>query len=313
MDEKIFSHISVLPNECIEGLAIKPRGIYLDATTGGGGHSGLIAANLKGGKLICMDRDTDALDAAKKKLDAHDAEIIYVHSNFENIASGEMERYAGKIDGMLFDLGVSSFQLDTVERGFSYMKDAPLDMRMDRQQRFSAHEVVNSYDEDALKRIISLYGEERYAGRIASAICRERGAAEIQTTARLTEIITSAMPAKAKREKQHPAKRTFQAIRMEVNGELAAIEKGLSDGIDMLAPGGRIAVISFHSLEDRLVKTVFAEKARGCICPKSAPVCICGQTPIVRLVNKKVIIPTDAEIETNHRARSAKLRIAEKI
>lgn len=313
MQENIFSHVPVLPEECITGLAIKPDGIYLDATTGGGGHSRLIAERLTKGLLICMDRDGDALQAAKRSLEDYLDKTVFIHSNFEDIATGDMAQYAGRLDGMLFDLGVSSYQLDTPQRGFSYMKDAPLDMRMDREQRFSAYDIVNGYEESELKRIISLYGEERYAHSIAAAICRARTAGPIETTAQLVETITGAMPAKAKREKQHPAKRSFQAIRMEVNGELPAIEKGITAGIDMLRSGGRIAVISFHSLEDRVVKTAFADKARGCTCPKSAPVCICGKKPELKLINKKVILPQDEEIETNPRSRSAKLRIAEKL
>ncbi|MBQ9966785.1 MAG: 16S rRNA (cytosine(1402)-N(4))-methyltransferase RsmH [Clostridia bacterium] len=309
-----FSHVSVLPDECMEGLNIKPDGIYADGTTGGGGHSYLIASQLSDkGRLICIDRDDDALEAAGKRLAPLGKNITFVKNNFSRIKEVLEDLGIEKIDGILFDLGVSSYQLDNGERGFSYMTDAPLDMRMDRQQQFSAYNVVNEYSRDDLKRIIKDYGEERYAGPIAAAICRRREEKPIETTLELTEIIKSAMPAAAKREKQHPAKRTFQALRIEVNSELSSVEEALGDSIDALAPGGRIAVISFHSLEDRIVKRKFAAMAQGCTCPKSFPVCVCGNKPKIKLVSRGVIIASDEELENNPRSRSAKLRVAEKL
>ena len=265
-----FSHLSVMPNECIEGLNIKPDGVYVDATTGGGGHSYLIAQRLsKKGRLICFDRDDDALAAAGKRL-AEFSNITFVKSNFENIYDVLHSMGVTEIDGILFDLGVSSYQLDNAERGFSYMKDAPLDMRMDRSEGISAYDVVNGYDRRELTRIISTYGEERFAPAIAAAIERNR---PIDTTLQLAEIIRNAMPAAARREKQHPAKRTFQALRIEVNGELHAEEKAVADAVKLMSKGGRIAVISFHSLEDRIVKQIFAKEVKGCTCPPDFPVC----------------------------------------
>ncbi|MBQ5760790.1 MAG: 16S rRNA (cytosine(1402)-N(4))-methyltransferase RsmH [Clostridia bacterium] len=309
-----FAHVSVLPGECMDGLNIKPDGIYVDGTTGGGGHSFLIASQLSDqGRLICVDRDDDALEAAGKRLAPLGKNITFVKSNFSRIKDVLEELEIEKIDGILFDLGVSSYQLDNGERGFSYMTDAPLDMRMDRQQALTAYEVVNTYSRDDLKRIIKDYGEERYAGPIAAAICRRREDKPIETTLELTDVIKSAMPAAAKREKQHPAKRTFQAIRIEVNSELSSVEQAMGDSIECLAPGGRIAVISFHSLEDRLVKRAFANAAQGCTCPKSFPVCICGNKPKVKLISRGVIIATEEELEQNPRSRSAKLRVAEKL
>lgn len=309
-----FSHIPVLPGECMDGLNIKPDGIYVDGTTGGGGHSSLIARRLsEKGRLICVDRDEEALAAASKHLEPLGKNITFVKNNFIEISDILKELQIEKIDGIMFDLGVSSYQLDNGQRGFSYMTDAPLDMRMDRQQSLDAREVVNTYDRDRLKMIISTYGEERFAPSIASAICRRREEKPIETTMELTDIIKSAMPAAAKREKQHPAKRTFQAIRIEVNGELAAIEKAVRDSVACLAPGGRVAVISFHSLEDRIVKRAFAALAQGCTCPKEFPVCICGNKPKIKIISKGVITASPEELEENPRSRSAKLRVAEKI
>ncbi len=309
-----FAHVSVLPGECMDGLNIKPDGIYVDGTTGGGGHSYLIASRLSDkGRLICIDRDDDALAAASARLAPLGKNITFVKNNFSRIKDVLEELEIEKIDGILFDLGVSSYQLDNGERGFSYMADAPLDMRMDRQQALTAREVVNTYSRDDLKRIIKDYGEERYAGPIAAAICRHREEKSIETTLELTDIIKSAMPAAAKREKQHPAKRTFQAIRIEVNSELSSVEEAMGDSIACLAPGGRIAVISFHSLEDRLVKRAFAAAAQGCTCPKSFPVCICGNKPKIKLISRGVITATEEELEQNPRSRSAKLRVAEKL
>ena len=305
-----FSHLSVMPNECIEGLNIKPDGVYVDATTGGGGHSYLIAQRLsKKGRLICFDRDDDALAAAGKRL-AEFSNITFVKSNFENIYDVLHSMGVTEIDGILFDLGVSSYQLDNAERGFSYMKDAPLDMRMDRSEGISAYDVVNGYDRRELTRIISTYGEERFAPAIAAAIERNR---PIDTTLQLAEIIRNAMPAAARREKQHPAKRTFQALRIEVNGELHAEEKPVADAVKLMSKGGRIAVISFHSLEDRIVKQIFAKEVKGCTCPPDFPVCVCGKKPTLKLITKGALVASEKEQIENPRARSAKLRIAERI
>lgn len=308
-----FSHVSVLAEACIEALAIKPDGIYVDTTTGGGGHSALIAERLSTGRLICIDRDSDALAAAGERLSPFRDRITFVKSNFEDIKPVLERLSIPAVDGVLFDLGVSSYQLDNPERGFSYMQDAPLDMRMDREQAFSAYELVNESSEEELKRILSVYGEERYAGRIASAIVRRRAEAPIKTTLALCDVIRRAMPAPALREKQHPAKRSFQALRIAVNGELQAVERAVSDAVDLCAPGGRTAVISFHSLEDRIVKNVFAEAARGCTCPPEFPVCVCGKKPRVRLVNKGGTVASPEEQARNPRARSARMRAAEKL
>ncbi len=309
-----FAHVSVLPRECLEGLNIKPDGIYMDGTTGGGGHSLLIAQQLSDqGRLICFDRDLEALAAARERLRDHLHKVIFVQSNFAFMKEKLEEIGVPGIDGVLFDLGVSSYQLDNPERGFSYMHDAPLDMRMDQTQPYSAWDVVNGESFEELRRIISLYGEERFAGKIASAIVKRREQAPIQTTLELVDIIKSAMPAAAKKEKQHLAKRTFQAIRIQVNGELRAVETALADAIDCLNPGGRCAVISFHSLEDRIVKHTFVDAAKGCTCPKSFPICVCGNKPKVKIITKNALIADDTEMNENPRARSAKLRVAEKL
>lgn len=308
-----FEHISVLRPECMQGLHIRPDGIYADATTGGGGHSLAIAEQLDTGRLICFDRDEEALAAAKKRLEGHLHKVTFVQSNFSELKTRLEELELPALDGILFDLGVSSYQLDNPERGFSYMQDAPLDMRMDRSQSYSAWNVVNEESFEELRRIISLYGEERFAGKIASAIVRRREQAPVETTLELVDIIKSAMPASAKKEKQHPAKRTFQAIRIQVNGELSAVETAVADAIDCLAPGGRCAVISFHSLEDRIVKHIFQDAARGCTCPPEFPVCICGKQPRVKILTKSPIVADQQEQEENPRARSAKLRVAEKL
>lgn len=309
-----FSHKSVLAQECMEGLRIRPQGIYMDATTGGGGHSlGIVQRLGEGGRLICIDRDDDALQAAGKRLEPYREKITFVKSNFSDIAAVAKDLGISQVDGILFDLGVSSYQLDAMERGFSYMNDAPLDMRMDRSQSFTAGDVVNGYSQEELKRILWDYGEERYSGRIAAAICRRREEKPIQSTVELAEIIRGAMPSQALREKQHPAKRSFQAIRIEVNGELRAVEQAVQDSVDLLAPGGRLAVISFHSLEDRIVKNIFAQQAKGCICPPEFPVCVCGRKPRLKLVHRGVITAGEEELRENPRARSAKLRVAEKI
>ena len=309
-----YGHRPVLLEECLEALAIRPDGTYLDGTLGRGGHSEGIARRLgPGGRLLCIDRDQQAIDEASVRLAPWADRIVFLHGNFADL--DDLLRGAGvdKVDGMLFDLGVSSPQLDDPDRGFSYMHDAPLDMRMDRSEGLTAWTVVNEWPRDELRRILSQYGEERYAPAIAAAIERARSAAPIETTLQLVDVIRSAMPAAALREKQHPAKRSFQAIRIAVNDELTAVSRMMRAAIDHLAPGGRLAVISFHSLEDRIVKTELAAAAKGCDCPPSFPVCVCGKTPLVRLTPRKPILPTPQELTENPRARSAKLRVAEKL
>ena len=308
-----FTHRSVLLDECIEALNIKPNGIYLDGTLGRAGHSREIAKRLTTGRLICVDRDDAALEAAQHRLADWMDRVTLVHSNFCEIHTILNDLGLTGIDGMLFDLGVSSPQLDDGSRGFSYMADAPLDMRMDRSEGLTAADVVNTWSRDELRRILSQYGEERYAPQIAAAIERRRADKPIQTTLELVDVIKSAMPAKALKEKQHPAKRSFQAIRIAVNDELASVDKMIQAAVPRLNVGGRLAVITFHSLEDRIVKTGMAAFAKGCTCPSDFPVCVCGKTPDIKLVSRKPILPTDQEIEENPRARSAKLRVAEKL
>ena len=308
-----FTHNPVLLNECIEALNIRPEGTYLDGTLGRAGHSREIARRLTTGRLICVDRDREALDAARERLAPWMDRVTLIHSNFDRVDEILDELSLPGIDGMLFDLGVSSPQLDDGSRGFSYMADAPLDMRMDREEGLTAAGIVNGWPQEELRRIIAQYGEERCASQIAGAIVRRRADKPISTTMELVEIIKGAMPAKALREKQHPAKRTFQAIRIAVNDELASVERMIKRAVPRLNKGGRLAVITFHSLEDRVVKTGLAEFARGCICPPDFPVCVCGRTPEIKLVNKKPILPSEREIEENPRSRSAKLRAAEKL
>ncbi len=308
-----FHHVSVLLEECIEGLAIKPEGIYVDGTLGGAGHSSVIASRLTTGRHIGIDRDPVALKAAGERLAPYADRVSLVHSNFCEIASVLEELNIEGVDGILLDLGVSSPQLDDGERGFSYMVDAPLDMRMNNEDALSAYEVVNTWSFEELKRILYEYGEERYAPRIASAICARREERPIATTLELVEIIRSAMPAAALREKQHPAKRSFQAIRIAVNDELNSVAKVMADAIPKLNKGGRLAVITFHSLEDRIVKNAMASAAKGCTCPPNFPVCVCGKKPQVKLITRKPIVSGEEELERNPRARSAKLRICEKI
>ena len=307
-----YIHKPVLLQECLEGLKIRPEGTYVDGTLGRAGHSREIAARLTTGRLICIDRDQAALDAAEDRLAGYLDKVTLIHGNFGDLAELLDERGIAGVDGMLFDLGVSSPQLDDPERGFSYMHDAPLDMRMDRSEALTAHTVVNEWSQEELRRILWQYGEERYAPQIAAAIVRRRAEAPIATTQELVDVIRSAMPAQALREKQHPAKRSFQAIRIAVNDELAAVDRMLRAAVPRLSPGGRLCVISFHSLEDRIVKNALAEFAKGCTCPPDFPVCVCGKTPQVRLTPRKPILPTAEEIEENPRARSAKLRVAEK-
>ena len=308
-----FYHVSVLLEECIEGLNIKPDGIYVDGTLGGAGHSSQIAKRLTTGRLIGIDRDPVALKAAGERLAPFGDRITLVHSNFCEIAQVLKDLQIEGVDGILLDLGVSSPQLDDAQRGFSYMNDAPLDMRMNGGDALSAYEVVNQCSYEELRRILYDYGEERYAPRIADAICRRREEKPIRTTLELVDIIRSAMPAAALREKQHPAKRSFQAIRIAVNDELGSVEKVMRDAIPCLNPGGRLAIITFHSLEDRIVKNGMAEAAKGCTCPPSFPVCVCGKKPKVKLISRKPIVSGDEELERNPRARSAKLRICEKL
>ena len=308
-----FHHVSVLLEECIEGLNIRPDGIYVDGTLGGAGHSSRIAAKLTTGRLIGIDRDPVALEAAGKRLEPWKDRVTLVHSNFCEIASVLKQLNIDGVDGILLDLGVSSPQLDDGARGFSYMADAPLDMRMNNQDTLTAHTVVNTWPYEELRRILYAYGEERYAPQIASAICRRREAAPIETTLELVDVIRSAMPPSALREKQHPAKRSFQAIRIAVNDELGSVEKVMTDAVGCLNPRGRMAVITFHSLEDRIVKNGMAEAAKGCTCPPNFPVCVCGNKPKVKLVTRKPITSTQKELDENPRARSAKLRVCEKL
>ncbi len=308
-----FSHYSVLLDESIAGLNIKPDGVYFDLTLGGGGHSEQIAKRLTTGRLICFDADADAIEASKKRLAPYADKITFVHSNFRYVGEYITQEGIEQIDGAVADLGVSSYQLDCAERGFSYMADAPLDMRMDVKAPLSAYDVVNTYSESDLKRIMYAYGEENFAPQISRAIVKQREVKPIETTLELAQLIKDAMPAKAKVGGHHPAKRTFQAIRIEVNGELDSIPLALNALIDRMSPEGRISVITFHSLEDRIVKTVFADAATGCTCPPSFPVCVCGKKPKVKLVTRKPLLPSEKELEENPRSRSAKLRVAEKI
>ena len=308
-----FFHISVLLQECLDGLDIKPDGIYVDGTLGGAGHSSQIAARLTTGRLIGIDRDPVALKAAGERLAPYQDRVTLVHSNFCEIKQVLEELEISGVDGILLDLGVSSPQLDDGSRGFSYMADAPLDMRMNNGDSLSAHTVINTWSYEELKRILYDYGEERYAPQIASAICRRRETAPIETTLELVDIIRSAMPASALREKQHPAKRSFQAIRIAVNDELGSVEKVMRDAIGCLNSGGRMAVITFHSLEDRIVKNGMADAAKGCTCPPNFPVCVCGKKPKVKLISRKPIVASQKELDANPRSRSAKLRVCEKL
>ena len=308
-----FHHVSVLLQECLDGLNIHPDGIYVDGTLGGAGHSKCIAEKLTTGRLIGIDRDPVALRAAGERLAAFEQRVTLVHSNFCEIAAVLKSLNISAVDGILLDLGVSSPQLDDGERGFSYMADAPLDMRVNSEDVLTAAAVVNNWSYEELKRILYVYGEERYAPQIAAGICRRREERPIDTTLELVDVIRGAMPPAALREKQHPAKRSFQAIRIAVNDELGSVEKVMGDALDCLNPGGRMAVITFHSLEDRIVKNAMAEAAKGCTCPPSFPVCVCGKKPKVKLITRKPIVPGRDELEANPRARSAKLRVCEKL
>ena len=313
-EDQSYGHKPVLLDECLDALAIRPDGIYLDGTLGRAGHSLEIVRRLtEGGRLIGVDRDETALAAAEERLAEFRERVTLVHSNFSCIHEILDSLGLDKIDGMLFDLGVSSPQLDDAERGFSYMNDAPLDMRMDRTAALTARDVVNTWPYEELRRILFEYGEERYAPVIAKHIVREREISPIETTGQLTDIIKRAMPPAALREKQHPAKRSFQAIRIAVNGELDELEPMMEAAADRLNPGGRLAVISFHSLEDRIIKKAMQRLATGCTCPPEFPVCVCGKQPKMKLVTRKPVVSTAAELEYNPRARSAKLRVAEKV
>jgi 16S rRNA (cytosine1402-N4)-methyltransferase len=313
-DEKMeFKHFSVMLKECLDGLNINPDGIYVDCTLGGAGHSSEILKRLSTkGRLIGIDQDLDALSAAKEKLKDY-SNVTFVHNNFYNLEEILKDLQIDKIDGILMDLGVSSYQLDEAERGFSYMKNAPLDMRMDRTNPFSAYNVINEYSEEELYDVIKSFGEEKFAKRIANFLVERRKKKPLETTLDLVDVITAAIPAKFRREGGHPAKRTFQAIRIEVNKELNILDKAISDAITSLKPEGRIAIITFHSLEDRIVKNKFRDLQDPCNCPKELPMCVCGKTPIIKIVNRKPIEASKEELELNSRSKSAKLRVAEKI
>ena len=309
---KEFEHFSVMAQECIDALAIRPDGIYVDATLGGGGHSALIAAKLARGLLIGIDQDRDAIQAASARLAPFGERFRAVKSNFSALRRVLEGEGIPAIDGIIFDLGVSSFQLDEESRGFSYRFDAPLDMRMDRDAPLSAYQVVNTYSKERLTKILYQYGEERMSPRIASAICKQREIAPIETTGQLVRLIEKVFPPKERYGNKHPAKRTFQAIRIEVNGELAILEQAMRDAVDLLKPGGRIVVMTFHSLEDRIVKNVFADLASGCVCDKNLPVCVCGRKPVVKQITHKPITASAAELAENSRSKPAKLRVCEK-
>ena len=311
--DEAFGHKPVLLDECLDALHIRPDGIYVDGTLGRAGHSLEIVKRLTTGRLFCLDRDETAIDAAKLRLADYMDRVTLVHSNFSRLGDVLAEQGVAGVDGMLFDLGVSSPQLDEARRGFSYMHDAPLDMRMDQTAALTARDVVNDWSYEDLRRILFEYGEERYAPAIAKAIVKRRQESPIETTGQLVSIIRAAMPPAALREKQHPAKRTFQAIRIAVNDELGELPPMLQAASQLLAPGGRLAVISFHSLEDRIIKKTLQELATGCTCPPNFPVCVCGKKPKMKLVTRKPIVAGAAELVYNPRARSAKLRVAEKI
>ncbi len=308
-----FKHVPVLYDECIENLNIKSSGIYVDGTLGGGGHAGGIAEKLgSDGMLIGIDRDIDALNAARKHLESAVCRLELVHSNYSDIRHVLNELGIDGIDGALLDIGVSSFQLDNAERGFSYMHDAPLDMRMNRDEKFTAYDVVNGYDKKRLTEVIKKYGEEKWASRISDFIVNRRKENRIETTGQLVDIIKAAIPASARRDGPHPAKRTFQAIRIEVNGELEELRNAIDEFCDVLLPGGRLCIITFHSLEDRIVKETFSRRLNPCTCPKEFPVCVCGKVTDMKKVTGKPIVSGEAELKNNPRARSAKLRVIEK-
>jgi 16S rRNA (cytosine1402-N4)-methyltransferase len=311
-----FNHKPVLLDECLENLNIKPDGTYIDGTLGGAGHASQIYQRLgSGGTFLGFDQDSFALETSHKRLESlgGQARLILVNTNFKNIREVCGEREIDGVDGILMDLGVSSHQLDEAERGFSYQKEAPLDMRMDRSNPLSAEIIVNEYSEEEIKEIIREYGEEKWAARIASFIARERAKKRIETTLDLVDIIKAAIPSAARREGPHPAKRTFQAIRIAVNNELGILSQAIAGAVEVLKPGGRLCIITFHSLEDRIVKNEFQAKVNPCTCPPVFPVCVCKKARQAVPVSRKPIVPTDEEIETNPRARSAKLRVIEKL
>lgn len=308
-----FSHISVLFDESISALKVCENGLYADGTLGGGGHSEGILLQNDSCRLIGIDQDTDAITAASARLSRFGDRVRIVNSNFSQIKDVLQSLGEDKIDGAVLDLGVSSFQLDNAERGFSYMKDAPLDMRMNKNADFNAYKLINEYSEEELSRVFFEYGEEKWSKRIAEFIVSKRSEAPIKTTGELVDIIKAAIPKKARLEGGHPAKRVFQAVRIEVNGELRILEQAIKDFVDCLRPGGRLAIITFHSLEDRIVKQTFAGLAKGCVCPKEFPVCMCGKTPEVKIISRKPILPSKTEEEVNPRSKSAKLRVVEKL
>ena len=309
-----FNHISVLLNETVDGLLVKPDGIYVDGTLGGAGHASLICTKLSGhGKLIGIDQDSCAIKAATKRLGQFRDKVTILKSNYVYMKQLLEQQGINSVDGIILDLGVSSYQLDTKERGFSYMEDAALDMRMDTEQEMTAGDIVNSYPEEELFRIFKQYGEEKYSRSIAKNIVKEREKKRISTTFELVDIIRKSMPAKARNGKGHPAKRVFQAIRIELNHELEVLEKSLDEMIDLLNPGGRICIITFHSLEDRIVKNIFRKNQNPCTCPPDFPVCVCGKEPKGTVITRKPILPDKKELEQNSRSKSAKLRIFEKL
>jgi len=308
-----FKHIPIMLNDCLEGLNIKPSGIYVDGTLGGAGHSSEIVKRLTSGKLIGIDKDIEAINASKERLKEYGDKVIFVQNDFKNFKKILNDLQIEKVDGILLDLGVSSYQIDNKDRGFSYMLDAPLDMRMDESQSLSAYYVVNKYPESELVKILFLYGEENYAKSIVRKIVEKRAVKPIETTLELVDIIKSGLPAKEKFKGSHPAKKTFQALRIEVNGELSKLDLALKDMIASLNLGGRIAVITFHSLEDRIVKQTFKEHTTNCICPPEFPICVCHHKASIKLINKKPIEANEEEVKANSRSRSAKLRVVEKI
>jgi len=308
-----FKHVSVLLDECIEGLAVKPDGIYVDGTLGGAGHAFHVCERLsEKGQFIGIDQDEAAIRTSTERLQPFGNRVHLVRSNYVNVKQVVKELQIDKVDGILLDLGVSSYQLDTKERGFSYMADAPLDMRMDQSRDFTAKDLINTYPEEKLYEIIKHYGEERYAKSIARSICKKRQEKEIETTGELVDIIRSSMPAKAKNGKGHPAKRTFQAIRIELNHELDVLQDALEDMVELLNPGGRLCIITFHSLEDRIVKNFFRKMENPCTCPPDFPVCVCGKKPKGKVITRKPILPGEEELAINSRSKSAKLRIFER-
>ena len=308
-----FKHYSVMLSETVDALNVTDGGIYADGTLGGGGHSFEILSRGKNIRLIGIDQDKDALSAASKRLAEFGDRVTYVNSNFKNISNVLDEIGIDEIDGMVLDLGVSSYQLDNEERGFSYMKSAPLDMRMNQNSAFSAYNVVNEYSETQLTDIFYRYGEENWSKRVAQFICERRKDAPIETTGELSEIIKAAIPRGARKDELHPEKRIFQAIRIEVNGELEILKDAVCDIIKRLKKGGRLSVITFHSLEDRIIKQVFSDLAKGCTCPPNFPVCVCGKKPEIKIITRKPILPSGDELSENSRSKSAKLRVAEKI